>query len=719
MRTKLLLLSSLFTTFVAAACGPGAAVPSTAARESGQSKLMDQTFAGQNKCNPKVHERPFVIEWDATDTSSFQARTATDVVVVKYDGCNLTVLDSCNDDSVRGLLGSYKPIDWTTGAVEKVDIANAIDLHAKLPLGEALLGGRVQAGEKFHMEYFVSGTRSATRPLLYRAELAKLPGCAGATHFVYAFNLGAYELSTATGSSGEASAQAFGAGVGGSSTHRREIAKKAGELSACKGESAKEIDACKVAIRLTLREITDGENPDAKAARAEETPAAENLAGKLQARTDQERRAAEHLQAAWTKANAEDGKGCLAELDAHDRLDARPEGLSTNPKGQASLRARCIMLSGQCAAGRALARKAIEARGYANRPEQVDDEIDMLVGQSCRGGGLTERDRLLVALNTLTSNKKRTVADCRRAYDETAKLIGIVPKRNDSDPIRHADSRLENETVKCFAEAGDCAAAWKTTKDTQVLYAKRVNVDMSLPRTRYHMVAVTKNLCSDKDQGPMTDAEASVRWAIELREIEERSPALCASRLDKGIAALKKVVASGGGVGADPYDLAKGAAKCFAAVNDCETAWTRYIETRRVTGKTVAVDFSTLDAFQDAAPACAQKPAPASLSPAEKLTWARAQLRKTKDAAACKAAWTSIEKLAPAAPTNNERRAYDEWRDRHRGIPDEVAGCFDRASECTTGWTLFQSAAARFDPEKKPTDYRSAFSRATRACRRD
>ena len=56
--------------------------------------------------------------------SSFQARTATDVVFVKYEGCNLTVIDSCSDDSVRGALGSYKPVDWTGGAVEKVDIGN-------------------------------------------------------------------------------------------------------------------------------------------------------------------------------------------------------------------------------------------------------------------------------------------------------------------------------------------------------------------------------------------------------------------------------------------------------------------------------------------------------------------------------------------------------------------------------------------------------------------
>lgn len=285
------------------ACGPSGALPG-ATRESGQSKLIEQTFVGKHTCNPQDHERPFVVEWDATDTSSFQARAANDVIVVKYDGCHLTVLDSCNDDAVRGSFGSYKPIEWTTGALEKVDIANEIDLHAKLPLGEALLGGRVRAGEKFHMEYFVSGTRSATRPALYRADLAKVPGCAGATHFVYGFNLGAYALVTQTSSNAGVGGSALGASAGASRDSTAQVEKKAGEVTACRGESARELDGCKVPIRLTLREITDGENPDQKAARAEETPSAANLAGKLEARTATERKAVEHLNAAYTKLGA-------------------------------------------------------------------------------------------------------------------------------------------------------------------------------------------------------------------------------------------------------------------------------------------------------------------------------------------------------------------------------------------------------------------------------
>ena len=122
---------------------------------------MADTFAGKNRCNPEEHERPFVVEWDGTDMSSFEALAANDLVLAKYDGCKLTILDQCRDDSIRGHLGSYRPVDWTSGQLETLEIANEGDLYAKLPLGVATLGGRVKGGEHFHMEYYVAGTRSA------------------------------------------------------------------------------------------------------------------------------------------------------------------------------------------------------------------------------------------------------------------------------------------------------------------------------------------------------------------------------------------------------------------------------------------------------------------------------------------------------------------------------------------------------------------------------
>src|ERR1700733_14468812 len=130
---------------VVAGCVGGSAngIPTTASsRPSGQSSLMNGTVAGANRCNPKDHDRPFVIEWDATDMSSLEAKAASDVVVVRYEGCDLQVLEGCTP-AVRGSIGAYGAVAWTSGSVETIDIANEGELYAKLPLGVSSLGGRV------------------------------------------------------------------------------------------------------------------------------------------------------------------------------------------------------------------------------------------------------------------------------------------------------------------------------------------------------------------------------------------------------------------------------------------------------------------------------------------------------------------------------------------------------------------------------------------------
>ena len=164
---------------LASACNSGSSGPIPGAKSASdvQSAGMAQSFAGKNKCNPRSVDRPFVIEWDATDMSSFESRAANDVIFVKYEGCDLKIVDACVHDSERGSFGSYRPVEWTSGSVESLDVNNEGDLYAKLPLGAATLGGRVEGGEKFHMEYFVSGTRSATRESVHRGDLAKVSAC--------------------------------------------------------------------------------------------------------------------------------------------------------------------------------------------------------------------------------------------------------------------------------------------------------------------------------------------------------------------------------------------------------------------------------------------------------------------------------------------------------------------------------------------------------------
>jgi hypothetical protein len=146
-------------------------------------------------------------------------------------------------------------VQWTSGSVETIDISTESELFAKLPLGAASLGGRVDSGDALHMEYYVSGVRSATRASVHRNELAQNPSCADATQFVYGYNLGAFALASKSKLTSAVNGSYFGFGTGGSSASSSNAEKRGGLLSACSTDSAKESKDCRVPIRLRQRPL--------------------------------------------------------------------------------------------------------------------------------------------------------------------------------------------------------------------------------------------------------------------------------------------------------------------------------------------------------------------------------------------------------------------------------------------------------------------------------
>ncbi len=438
-------------------------------RGSGQSRLMDDTFAAQNACNPEDHSRPFIIEWDATDMSSFESFAANDIVIVKYEGCKLRVLDECRNDDVKGSLGAYKPTEWTSGSLEMIDIHNEGELYAKLPLGRDTMGGRVAAGEKFHMEYFVAGTTYATRSAVYREDIRDNPGCDAATHFVYAFNLGAFALGSVNEASATAGGSIFGYGVEGKSSSGRRAEKKGGDLSVCQEDEATEVLGCKTPIRLNLRKIRDGANPKKEALAAPNTDASLSAAARVDAKVEMSAEAQAHYDAALQKLAARDGKGCLEELNAHDELD--PNHKSTDPKSPISLnRAQCIMLAGHCDAGKELIRKRAENDALSRQigPEHVTKWVEATAMMYCQGDSMSERDQLLQALYELRIGAYQTRKDtayCEKRWKKIEQLRHRVEPRDDDDhQILGVESALYGMVPACFQRAGDCGRAFSAWK---------------------------------------------------------------------------------------------------------------------------------------------------------------------------------------------------------------------------------------------------------------
>lgn len=454
--------SSLFALVALLGC---ASTPGTSGdRESGQSGLMDQTFAGKNACNPDGHLRPFIIEWDATDASGFEALAANDIVFVRYEGCSLTVLDGCRDEDIKGSLGAYKTPQWTSGALETVSIENEGELYAKLPLGAATLGGRASAGEKFHMEYYVAGTRSATRSAVHREDIAATTGCEGSTHFVHSYNLGAFALGSAKNVTVEAGASAYGFSAGGSKRKAHSAEKKGGDLGVCTAETATELSGCQAPIRLTLRPIQAGANPDTTETKTPDESGSLSAAMAFGEKVGLSGAAEARLTAAAEKASAGDGNGCLAQLDKHD--GANPKQSSREPTSPfAAVRAKCLFLAGKCKAGKQLARKAWSHQlGKEYGPEFIDAVVDNLVAEHCQGGELSDRDQLLsavVALGVGAVRTKETPAVCEQ-HVRTIERLGPKVKPEDRRDVRldALESTLAFNGSRCLVRAGACKKAW-------------------------------------------------------------------------------------------------------------------------------------------------------------------------------------------------------------------------------------------------------------------
>ncbi|MBX3205733.1 MAG: hypothetical protein KF764_11740 [Labilithrix sp.] len=426
---------------LSAACGGGP--PPTM---QGRSGMLSATAAAQ-KCEEaaKGHDRPFVVEWDATDLASFEAKAARDTVFVKYEGCKLDVLYQCSDPVTPGVFGAYGTPQFTSGTVQGFEVKNEGELYAKLPLGAANLSGRVQAGEQLQLKYFVSGVATTTRDALYQGEIAKASGCKGATHFVWAYNLGAFELLTAENNSVEAAGGAGGFGAGGKRTHEQKSVGAGGKMTACESQDQR---GCRVPIRLALRAISEGDNPIGEVPTAKaSTPASGEpaAAGGASAAGD----AKQHWDDAKKKFEQGDGAGCLAAMNRALSFDLR---LSDNHTFKTE-RAICVMAAGKCDEGKKDFRAALAAADIKREQQdwQLDRDTRKMSNRVCPSGGTTnDADFVLRADRELMAAAKvNDAASCVKLIDgihaRYDKLTQQLKGAPDFDVIGQAQSRAGND----------------------------------------------------------------------------------------------------------------------------------------------------------------------------------------------------------------------------------------------------------------------------------
>jgi hypothetical protein len=432
------LLLSLF----ALGCGGGAPPvgPSNA--------VVESSALGKKRCVVDGDEaKLFLVEWDATDLSSFEAKTARDLVFVRYEGCSLRVLGACADDGVAGRYGSYRAPIQTSGGLEAISVQTEDELYAKLPLGAASFGGELSRGHALELKYFVSGMREATRDQIYRADLAENPRCAGATHFVASYNLGAFDLASVDTLKGGASVGAGSLGAGARHSDRGAALKRGGELASC---SSFDQHACRVPIRVRLRRLEDGARPATVAAATAPADPGDALAPAIATMQGVQLRAS-----AEQKLHAGDAQGCLRDLER-----AGPGDVQSN-----LVRARCEMRSGKCDEGKRHYReaKAAWARQFDKAGLTNDASLDAEAEQTARqwcptaaGGGASVQAGAMSRLQAIVqASAAKDGAACVQHGRELAKLVAAGA----NDPVAKQASAGLQTAAECAAASGRCAEA--------------------------------------------------------------------------------------------------------------------------------------------------------------------------------------------------------------------------------------------------------------------
>ncbi len=416
---------------------------------SGPNAMLDGTAVGQNRCaSGESAETPFVVEWDATDLSTFEAKASRDVVFVRYEGCSLELIYGCADNSIPGKYGKYAEPIFTSGTVESLNINNEDELYAKLPLGAAKFGANVKMGENLELQYYVSGVVNATRQQVTRQDIGSNPGCAKATHFVSAYNLGAFQLLAYKGAVAGAEVGTKTVGIGGQTSQESENLKQGGAVTSCETQAQLR---CRVPIRLVLQPIQEsaptetGAGPIAQPAPAASSPAWVNTP---------EGQSQMLIKAAEQKEQVGDGTGCLDDLERAQKMNP---GLRGNRQVM-YLEALCLMRSGRCGQGKKKLRNYLKSidEQHKVKDKELDVQVETMAKSKCV---LAQQQSLQAQVHSLMAaigeaQQKMDYQGCKAQASKAERLfktinVNDVQERNSVAGVMSMVSTCLSQLEKC------------------------------------------------------------------------------------------------------------------------------------------------------------------------------------------------------------------------------------------------------------------------------
>ncbi len=176
------------------------------------------------KCHVAANtESPLVTEWPASEKAHLQSLATRQTVAVEYSGCELRIVDGCQ------LPGAYA---WsrTTLATDTLEIEDADELYAKLPIGAVGLEGELERSGRLAVRTTVAGQLRADGMTTPNPNDA---ACASATHYISAISIGAFQLLSGSQAAASGSVDVGFTGGGAKSSRKEVVLREAGTREAC------------------------------------------------------------------------------------------------------------------------------------------------------------------------------------------------------------------------------------------------------------------------------------------------------------------------------------------------------------------------------------------------------------------------------------------------------------------------------------------------------
>jgi hypothetical protein len=446
----LLVLASSF----AAGCAATKSNLDTTPVGTGPNAMLDQTTVGKNRCDTgEITQSPFVVEWDATDLSTFEAKASRDVVFVQYEGCSLELIYGCSDNSIPGKYGRYQEPIFTSGTVESLKIKNEDELYAKLPLGAAMFGANVKMGENLELQYYVSGVVNSTRQQVLRKDIENNPRCEKATHFVSAYNLGAFQLLAYKGGTAGAGVGTAAVGVGGKTTSESENLKQGGSVESCESQAQLR---CRVPIRLVLQPIEVAAPAEDETAAAAPVAPVVNVPGW---EDTPQGKGQKLIRSAEEKERAGDGTGCLEDLGRAQKFDPQ---LRKNRQVM-YLDAICTMRSGRCGQGKKKMTnylKSIDEK-HKTKDKAINTQVEEIAKNKCV---LAQQQNLQAQVQNIMAaiGEAQSKMDFQGCKAEAPKAEKLFKKININDvQERNSVAGIMSMVSTCLSALEQCKLAKK------------------------------------------------------------------------------------------------------------------------------------------------------------------------------------------------------------------------------------------------------------------